>query len=175
MVQNGEHKPTVNGVIKGRPGKGKVYTLGQRAACYASHRMTEENTFMYTPKPTKGTPKPLTRTWCKRCRAASRKRSAIKRLAAAKVAARLQRKEVKAALDAALPNGKGKGKATPAPKPKAQRKASGVKARVSGVVKVACCGETFPDAPTASKHFLAHEAQKAKGKAKPRAASRRAA
>jgi hypothetical protein len=161
MSQNGEHKLTVNGIVKGRPGKGKVYTLGQRAACYASHRMTPENTFTYTAKPTKATPKPLERVWCKRCRTASRKRSVVKRLEAAKVAARLQRKEAKAALDAALPNGKGKGKATPAPKPKAQRKASGGKPKVSGKVKVACCGAMFSDAPTASKHIIGCQKGKA--------------
>lgn len=108
MTQNGTHKPTCNGVYKGRPGKGRVYTLGQRKACYAKHAMTEDNTFRYTPKPTKATPKPLERTWCKRCRADSRKRSRAKRLLQAKAVARQTRKEAKAQLDQALPKAEGK-------------------------------------------------------------------
>lgn len=117
MVQNGEHKPTCNGVIKGRPGKGRVLSLGQRKVCYANHRMTPENTFRYTAKPTKAQPKPLERVWCKRCRAASRKRSRVKRLAEAVKVARLQREAVKAELNAALP------KATPKASGKAKAKA----------------------------------------------------
>ncbi len=108
MTQNGEHKPTVNGVIKGRPGKGKVLSLGQRKRCYAKHEMTPDNTFRYTAKATKANPNPLEREWCKRCRADSRKRSRVKRLAEAKAAARLQAKAVKAELKAAMPTGKAK-------------------------------------------------------------------
>lgn len=181
MVQNGEHKPTINGVIKGRPGKGKVLSLGQRARCYAGHRMTPENTFRYTAKATKQTPKPLEREWCKRCRADSRKRSQVKRLAAAKIAARQQAKAVREELAAAMPEDKPKpkpqpqpkvsGKAKPAParsaKPavaKGNGKAKSAKAStivgtfadVKGAGKGnACgkCGETFPDPPTLTAHF----------------------
>lgn len=141
MSHNGTGKPTINGIVKGRPGKGRVLSLGQRAFCYAKHRMTDENTFRYHK-----------RIWCKTCRAASRKRSAVKRLVAAKAEAARQRKEANATLDTAHRSAAlvrtGKGKA---------------KAKVSGKVKVACCGETFPDAPTASKHIIGCE----KGKAEP--------
>lgn len=106
MTQNGKHKPTINGVIKGRPGKGRVLSLGQRTRCYAGHAMTPENTFRYTPKGTKATPKPLEREWCRQCRADSRKRGRVKRLAAAKTEARLQAKAVKAELTAAMPKPK---------------------------------------------------------------------
>ncbi len=81
--------------------------------------MTPENTFRYTPKPTKGTPKPLEREWCRHCRADSRKRGRVKRLAAAKVEARLQARTVKAELAAALPKPKVK---AATPKAKASRK-----------------------------------------------------
>ncbi len=174
MPQNGTHKPTVNGVIKGSPGKGRVYTLGQRKMCYASHRLTEDNIFRYTAKPTKANPDPIERQWCKRCRAASRKRSAGKRLEAAKAAASLQRGEAKAQLDAALPpNGKGKAKPTPITKAKARAKvrakvrakakAPDVKAPPKGRIGCGECSETFPDPPTATKHFAkAHGKRTAK-------------
>ncbi len=42
--------PTANGIIKGRPGKGRVLSLEQRKRCYAGHAMTEANTFRYTAK-----------------------------------------------------------------------------------------------------------------------------
>ncbi len=71
--------PTANGVIKGRPGKGRVLSLEQRKRCYAGHAMTEENTFRYTAKRVKGQPNPIERAWCKKCRATSRKASAEKR------------------------------------------------------------------------------------------------
>lgn len=77
--------PTINGVIKGRPGKGRVLSLEQRAYCYASpkHQMTDDNTFRYTAKRVQGKPQPIQRAWCKKCRAASRKRSVDKRKAEA--------------------------------------------------------------------------------------------
>lgn len=102
MTQNGEHKATVNGVIKGRPGKGHVLSLGQRKACYAGHKMTPDNTFRYTPKPTESNPKPLEREWCRKCRGASRARGRVKRLEAAKVEAR----RVKAELAKSMPKAK---------------------------------------------------------------------
>ena len=95
--------PTCNGIIKGRPGKGRVLSLGQRKRCYDGHAMTPDNTFRYTAKRVKGKPKPVEREWCKRCRAASRKRSAVKRLAEAKKAAASQRKASDAKLSEALP------------------------------------------------------------------------
>jgi hypothetical protein len=174
MVQNGEHKTTVNGIVKGRPGKGRVYTLGQRRTCYAQHRMTDDNIFRYTPKPTKATPKPLERTWCKRCRAASRKRSVVKRLAAAKVMARAQRKEANAQLDAALPKAEGKPRKAAKRRTPTRHAVSAdalagaigrTRTRVSGMVKVGCCPQTFPDAPSASKHVAAGDCQ---GKATPK-------
>ncbi len=94
------HKPTCNGILKGRPGKGKVLSLGQRKNCYAkptAHAMTEENTFPY-----KG------RIWCRKCRAASRKRSVAKRLAEAKQLATIKAKEDRAAIRAATAKGSGK-------------------------------------------------------------------
>lgn len=81
------HKPTCNGIQKGRPGKGRVLSLGQRKQCYAKHPMTDANTFTY-----KG------RIWCKKCRADSRKRSRVKRLAEAKALALAKAKEDRAAL-----------------------------------------------------------------------------
>lgn len=76
------HKPTCNGITKGRPGKGRVLSLGQRKTCYAKHAMTPDNTFTY-----KG------REWCRKCRAASRRRSVVKRLAEAKRLAAIKAKE----------------------------------------------------------------------------------
>lgn len=119
--------PTANGVIKGRPGKGRVLSLEQRGKCYAGHKMTEENTFRYTAKRLKGKPKPIQRAWCKKCRARSRKASATaRRLREAKEAAAAKR-ETNAALKAATARkgskaAKGKGKAATARK--ATRKAA---------------------------------------------------
>lgn len=168
MTQNGEHKPTINGIIKGRPGKGRVLSLGQRKTCYAkpTHQMTEDNTFRYTPKPTKATPKPLERQWCKRCRAASRKRSVGKRLAAAKALAHQTRKEANGQLDAVLPKAEGKPRKTALDEAQARQS----KARISGAVKVGCCSRTFPDAPTASKHVASGECQ---GKVTPKTRARK--
>lgn len=88
------HKLTCNGVEKGRPGKGRVLSLGQRKTCYAAHKMTDENTFTY-----KG------REWCRKCRAASRKRSVVKRLAEAKRLAAIKAKEDRAAIKEATAKG----------------------------------------------------------------------
>lgn len=95
MTQNDNehgHKPTVNGVLKGRPGKGKVLSLEQRKRCYVGHAMTEDNTFRYKAilakdkrgRVTKYAP---VRAWCKKCRTISRKRSVTRRLEAARAAA----------------------------------------------------------------------------------------
>ncbi len=105
-TQKGEHKPTINGVTKGRPGKGKVLSLGQRKRCYAGHTMSPENTFCYTAKKTKEMPNPLERQWCKKCRSASRALGRARRLEAAKVEARQQ----EAALKAAMPKAKKRAK-----------------------------------------------------------------
>lgn len=176
MTQNGEHKPTVNGIVKGRPGKGRVLSLGQRRRCYAQHAMDEDNTFRYTPKATKAQPKPLERAWCKRCRADSRKRSRAKRLLEAKAAARLQRgadkahvEEVRAALQ---------------PKAKASTPKTRLKARAAeGKVGCGNCHLTFDDALAASEHIIGCKVEPtptpipAKGKARKRAkvAARKAA
>ncbi len=112
------HKPTCNGIQKGRPGKGKVLSLGQRRNCYAKpspHAMTEENTFRY-----KG------RIWCRKCRAASRRRSVVKRLAEAKRLADIKAKEDRAAIRSATAKASGK----PA-------KAKTAKAKTAKVRKVA--------------------------------------
>ncbi len=93
----GVHKPTCNGILKGRPGKGKVLSLGQRKRCYAAHAMTEENTFTY-----KG------REWCRKCRADSRRRSVVKRLAEAQRIADAKAKEDRDAIRAATAKGTGK-------------------------------------------------------------------
>lgn len=107
--------PTANGVIKGRPGKGRVLSLEQRRKCYAGHAMTEENTFRYTAKRVKGQPKPIERAWCKKCRARSRKASAeARRLREAKELAAAKR-ETNAALRKALPKAR---KAAKADKPR---------------------------------------------------------
>lgn len=106
------HKPTCNGIQKGRPGKGKVLSLGERKFCYATpkHAMTEENTFRYTAK-TKGATE---REWCRKCRADSRKRSRVKRLAEAKALAATKAKEDRKAIKEATAK---------ASKPKAKRAA----------------------------------------------------
>ena len=97
--------PTANGVIKGRPGKGRVLSLEQRRKCYAGHAMTEENTFRYTAKRIKGKAKPIERAWCRKCRATSRKSSATaRRLREAKEAAATKR-ETNAAIKAATTKG----------------------------------------------------------------------
>ncbi len=102
--------PTANGIIKGRPGKGRVLSLEQRKRCYHGHTMTEANTFRYTAKRVKGKPKPIERAWCKKCRADSRKNSAVaRRLREAKEAAAAKR-ETNAKLRQAMPKaGKAKG------------------------------------------------------------------
>ncbi len=171
MSENGEHKATVNGVVKGRPGKGRVLSLGQRKQCYHGHKMTEDNTFRYTKKPTQATPKPIEREWCKRCRGISRVASAARRRTVeAKIAAQ-QKREAKEAtpseqaradkvaeeLARALSDN---GKAKPAPKAVKPKRAEGKVAKPARKVatsgKVACgaCGETFPDPPTATKHIV---------------------
>lgn len=125
-TQTETQTPTANGIIKGRPGKGRVLSLGQRAYCYAKpkHPMTEENIFRYTAKRVKGKPQPIERTWCKKCRAISRKASATaRRLREAKEEQTRQR-EVKAELTQALP------KARKAAKPKTAGKAK-AKARTT--------------------------------------------
>ncbi len=91
------HKPTCNGIQKGRPGKGKVLSLGQRKRCYVSHAMTDANTFTY-----KG------RQWCRKCRADSRRRSVVKRLAEAKRLADIKAKEDRAAIRSATAKASGK-------------------------------------------------------------------
>ncbi len=99
--------PTANGIIKGRPGKGRVLSLEQRASCYHGHKMTEANTFRYTAKRVKGQPKPIERAWCKKCRADSRKNSATaRRLREAKEAA-AKKRETNAKLRLAMPKAKG--------------------------------------------------------------------
>ncbi len=106
--------PTANGVIKGRPGKGRVLSLEQRKRCYAGHAMTEENTFRYTAKRAKGAPKPIERAWCRKCRALSRKNSAAaRRLREAKELAATKR-ETNAKLRQAMPTAhKAKGSQKP--------------------------------------------------------------
>ena len=117
--------PTVNGIIKGRPGKGRVLSLEQRKSCYAGHKMTEENTFRYTAKRIKGQPKPIKRAWCKKCRAISRKSSATaRRLREAKEAASAKR-EANAKLRQAMPKAKAKAKsAKPARKAASRKRAA---------------------------------------------------
>ena len=120
--------PTANGVIKGRPGKGRVLSLEQRKRCYAGHAMTEANTFRYTAKRAKGAPKPIERAWCRKCRAQSRKSSAeARRLREAKEEA-ARKRETKSQLRQALPKAKGskaaKGKATSSKRAKAAPKAA---------------------------------------------------
>ena len=99
--------PTANGIIKGRPGKGRVLSLEQRKRCYAGHPMTEANTFRYTAKRVKGKAKPIERAWCRKCRALSRKNSATaRRMREAKEEA-TRKRETKAQLSKALPKAKG--------------------------------------------------------------------
>lgn len=86
------HKPTCNGVLKGRPGKGKVLSLEQRKRCYVGHAMTDDNTFRYKAitkrdKNGKAIKFAPVRAWCKKCRTLSRKRSVIKRLETARAEA----------------------------------------------------------------------------------------
>lgn len=105
--------PTANGVIKGRPGKGRVLSLEQRARCYAGHKMDEANTFRYTAKRVKGKAKPIERAWCKKCRATSRKASAIKRRLREAKEEKARQRETNAALRKALPKARKVAKATP--------------------------------------------------------------
>ncbi len=101
MAQNDNehgHKPTCNGILKGRPGKGSVLSLEQRKRCYVGHPMTEDNTFRYKAitkrdKNGKAIQFAPVRAWCKKCRVLSRKRSVAKRLelARAEVKAKEQR------------------------------------------------------------------------------------
>ena len=111
IKETATHKPTCNGIVKGRPGKGRVLSLEQRKRCYASHPMTEENTFLYNG-----------RAGCKKCRADSRTRSRVKRIAEAKALALAKAKEDRKALKEAT------AKATDKPKPrKAKRATTGAK------------------------------------------------
>lgn len=105
--------PTANGIIKGRPGKGRVLSLEQRKKCYAGHAMTEDNTFRYTAKRVKGKPKPIERAWCKKCRAISRKSSATARRLREAKEEKARQRETNAALKKALPKARkaAKGKA----------------------------------------------------------------
>ncbi len=82
-----QHKPTCNGIFKGRPGAGKVLSLGERKTCYAGHKMTPENTFKYRAKLANGK-RAAARLWCRKCRTASRKRSVEKRLELARAEAK---------------------------------------------------------------------------------------
>ncbi len=135
--------PTANGVIKGRPGKGRVLSLGQRKRCYAQHAMTPENTFRYTAKRAEGKPKPIEREWCKKCRATSRKASAIKRrMREAKEEQARQQEvkaravEIKAQLQQALPKARKGAKAkatakTPTAAALAKRKATASRKRAA--------------------------------------------
>ncbi len=108
--------PTANGIIKGRPGKGRVLSLEQRKRCYAGHAMTEENTFRYTAPRVKGKPKPIERAWCRKCRALSRKNSAAaRRLREAKELAAAKR-ETNAKLRQSMPTAS-KAKGSKATKP----------------------------------------------------------
>ena len=97
---------TANGVVKGRPGKGRVYTLGQRKVCYAGHPMTPANTFVYCPKLADGK-RGAERVWCRKCRALSRKRSAASRAGRMAEAVAGERKDGAAAIDAAFEPPKG--------------------------------------------------------------------
>ena len=100
--------PTANGIVKGRPGKGRVLSLEQRKNCYAGHRMTEENTFRYTAKRVKGKAKPIERAWCRKCRAISRKSSASARRLREAKEAKAAKRETNAAISKATTR-KGKG------------------------------------------------------------------
>ena len=131
--------PTCNGIIKGRPGKGRVLSLGQRKKCYANHTMTPENTFRYTAKRVKGKAKPVEREWCKKCRATSRKASAVARRMREAKEEQARQKEVKAELRQALPKAR---KVKAAAKPKVAKvakvaKVKAAKAANAKAVKVA--------------------------------------
>ncbi len=123
-TQTETQTPTANGVIKGRPGKGRVLSLEQRAYCYAKpkHAMTEENTFRYTAKRAKGQPKPIERAWCRKCRAVSRKASATACRLREDKEEQARQREIKAQLRQALPKARkaakgSKAKAVKAAKP----------------------------------------------------------
>ncbi len=117
MTKENIGTPTANGIIKGRPGKGRVLSLEQRKRCYAGHAMTEANTFRYTAKRAKGAPKPIERAWCRKCRAISRSSSATaRRLREAKEAAIAKREanaKIKAATGKAGSKGARKAKRAP--------------------------------------------------------------
>ena len=120
MTKTQEHK-TANGIVKGRPGAGKVLSLGERKTCYAGHKMTKDNTFTYTRLRRKlengrVDPKdhPSARIWCRICRAISRKGSHVRRVAAEALEQRKASHTARATVEAGMSKGKAR-KARPAP------------------------------------------------------------
>lgn len=124
--------PTANGIVKGRPGKGRVLSLEQRKNCYAGHRMTEENTFRYTAKRVKGKAKPIERAWCRKCRAISRKSSASARRLREAKEAKAAKRETNAAISKATTR---KGKGSKAAKVKGSKAAKVSPAKAGKVAK----------------------------------------
>ena len=124
-----EHR-TANGIVKGRPGAGKVLSLGERKTCYANHKMTKDNTFIYT-RPRRKLengrvdPKdhPSARIWCRICRAISRKGSHVRRVAAEAIEERKASRTARATVEAGMTKGKAR-KARPAPVKASEGKAT---------------------------------------------------
>ncbi len=109
-----QEQRTPNGIIKGRPGAGKVLSLGERKSCYAGHAMSKENTFRYT-KPVarlengridRKAHKPEERIWCRKCRAISRKGSRTRRLAEEVKADRQNARQARATVEAGMTKGR---------------------------------------------------------------------
>ncbi len=138
MAKIQEHT-TANGIVKGRPGAGKVLSLGERKSCYAGHKMTKDNTFRYTKPVTRlanghvdrKAPKPTERIWCRTCRAVSRKGSHTRRVAAEEKAERASARTARATVEAGMTKGKAR-KAAPA-----TVKASGGKAKAKPATRKA--------------------------------------
>ena len=140
--------PTANGIVKGRPGKGRVLSLEQRKRCYAGHAMTEDNTFRYTAKRVKGKAQPIERAWCKKCRAISRKASATARRLREAKEAKAAKRETSAAISKSTAR-KGKGsKAATAGKAKGSKAAKVAPAKAA---KVAPAKAGKPKASKAAK------------------------
>ena len=177
MTKTQEHR-TANGIVKGRPGAGKVLSLGERKTCYAGHKMTKDNTFTYTRLRRKlengrVDPKdhPSARIWCRICRAISRKGSHVRRVAAEALEQRKASHTARATVEAGMSKGKAR-KARPAPVKASVGKAT---AKAKPVVKPKATAKAKPVARKAApkakarKHDPAPVARKAARKAAPKA------
>ena len=170
MTKTQEHR-TANGIVKGRPGAGKVLSLGERKTCYVGHKMTKDNTFTYTRLRRKlengrVDPKdhPSARIWCRICRAISRKGSHVRRVAAEALEERKASRTARATVEAGMTKGKAR-KARPAPVKASEGKAT-VKPKATASTPKTRAATVKAKA---RKHDPAPVARKATRKAAPKA------